>query len=687
MILAMVSAVLALEISWPISMLFSGLDRREASERLWVLVPVLVVCWYLFSVRRDIQSHDHERTETELHLRVADWLFVLLIVIHLAIQGNYANLRETLWMGFGTSVATATAVIFGSLFVRLSHVLRSGSRAEPPLDRKEHVFRRDWVAARLCFAVLVVLAPYYMIGLGDLIDAYHSAWVLNEAMSWLGDQPAGLVAPVQYGSLVYAPVYVVEHLIGWATASEVESAFVWLSILGAVFLVCFTTVASMLVSSVGHSLPSAYRWVAYALPGLALVFMTQGTPTFAARNTGTILALLTAVPVRNVLPMLLLVMLLMLFAGRVNAESGTEHVQSRSIWWHVAFLFVVAITMLNNFEFGAPIGLTGLTMWVILMLRSRASKSQVVLALPMLGLVALILFAIKSPTTGESYFSNWIAFSDGYGAESYSGVFMDEFGAHFVVIIWTFLSIMVGLKQLLFRHGDDRLGNSAVSLVMLYCGCWSLVCLTYFSGRSVPSGQLQSALVPLALLLLAWSLPIVAPLLGRSESVIDSKSVVVSLLSLSLLVASVLNIVDFGNRWSEIGSSANKQVELLWGTYPEELADDVLKENELHQPAAREDHIFVQIKYGNIFSHLTGMKRVGVLNGPDAIVTSERIRRMECASIEHQLNSTPGSRVFVHKDSLPTLDKGLSPLETFLRLCPDLGQSVKDTETFLIIDS
>ena len=683
----MVSAVLALEISWPTSVLFSGLDRREASERLWVLAPILIVCWYLLSVRKDAHGHDQEYNETDLRLRVADWLFVLFVVIHLAIQGNYANLRETFWMGFGTSVATATTVVFGVLSVRLRHNLRYGSQAELLPNGEEHSTQWSSVTARLCVTALIVLAPYYMIGVGDLIDGYHSAWVINEAMSWLGDQPAGLVAPVQYGSLVYAPVYLIDWLLGWVTSSAVVSAFVWLSILGAIFLVCFTAVASILISSVRELQSSAYRWVAYALPGLALVFMTQGTPTFATRNTGTILALLTAVPVRNVLPMVLLVMLLVLFTGRINAESGTEHVQSRSIWWHVAFLFAVAITMLNNFEFGAPIGLTSLTIWVILMLQSRASTSRVVLALPMLGLVSLILFAIKSPTTGESYFSNWIAFSDGYGARSYSGVFMDEFGAHFVVIIWTFLSVVVGLQQLLFRRGDERPGNSTISIVMLYCGCWSLVCLMYFSGRSVPSGQLQSALVPLALLLLAWSLPIVAPLLGRRESAVNSKSVVVSLLSLSLLVASVLNIVDFGNRWSEIGGSASEQVELLWGTYPEELADDVLKENDLHQPASSEDRIYVQIKYGNIFSHLTGMKTIGVLNAPDAIVTSERIRNMECTSLKQQLDASTGTRIFVHKDSLPTLDKGASELETFVRLCPELNKSVKDTETFLIIDS
>jgi hypothetical protein len=687
MILAMVSAVLVLEISWPISVLVSGLDRREASERLWVLAPIVIVCWYLLSIRKPAQSHDHERNETDLRLRVADWLFVLFVVIHLAIQGNYANLRETFWMGFGTSVATATAVVFGALFVRLRHNLRYGSQAELPPNGEEHSTQWSSVTARLCVTALIVLAPYYMIGVSDLIDAYHSAWVINETMSWLGDQPAGLVAPIQYGSLVYAPVYVVEYLIGWATSSAVMSAFVWLSILGAIFLVCFTTVASMLVSSVGNSLSSAYRWVAYVLPGLAVVFMTQGTPTFAARNTGTILALLTAVPVRNVLPMVLLIMLLALFGGRPPRESPSETVQVKSMWWHAAFLFVVAITMLNNFEFGAPLGLAGLTIWVSLILQTRASTSRVVLALPMLGLVTLILFAIKSPTTGESYFSNWIAFSEGFGAESFLAVSMDEFGAHFVVIIWTFLSIIVGLKQLLFRRGDASLGSITVSIVMLYCGCWSLVCLAYFSGRSVPSGQLQSALVPSALLLLAWSLPILAPLLGRRERAVNAKSVVVSLLSLSLLIGSLLNIVDFGNRWSELDGSASEQVELLWGTYPEELADDILNENELHQPAAREDLLFVQIKYGNIFSHLTGMKQVGVLNGPDAIVTSERIRKMECTSIDQQLKTTPGSRVFVHKDSLPTLDKGLSPLETFLRLCPDLSQSVKDTETFLIINS
>lgn len=685
--MALVSAVLALEISWPTSILFSGLDRREASERLWVLAPVVIVCCYLLFVWRDAQSYDHEFNETDLRLRVTDWLFVLFVVIHLAVQGNYANLRETLWMGFGTSVATATAVVFGALFVRLRHVLRAVSRAELPLDREEHSTQWNSVTARLCVTALIVLAPYYMIGVADLIDGYHSAWVINEAMSWLGDQPAGLVAPVQYGSLVYAPVYVVEYLIGWATSSAVMSAFVWLSILGAIFLVCFTTVASMLVSSVSYMRSSVYRWTAYVLPGLALVFMTQGTPTFAARNTGTILALLTAVPVRNMLPMVLLIMLLVLFAGKPNTESPTEHVRLRSIWWHVAFLLVVTITMLNNFEFGAPLALTSLTIWVILMLQSRASTSWAVLALPMLGFVVLILFAVKSPTTGESYFSNWIAFSEGFGAQSFLSVYMTNWGAHSMVIVWTYISIIAGLGQLLLRRGDAGRVNQTISIVMLYCGCWSLVCLMYFSGRSVPSGQLQSALVPLALLLLAWSLPVVTLLLGSRERAVNSKSVVVSLLSLSLLIGSVLNIVDFGNRWSELDGSASEQVELLWSTYPEELADDVFKENELHQPAAREDRIFVQIKYGNIFSHLTGMKQVGVLNGPDAIVTSERIRKMECTSIDQQLKTTPGSRVFVHKDSLPTLDKGLSPLETFLRLCPDLSQSVKDTETFLIINS
>jgi hypothetical protein len=80
LVMALVSAVLALEISWPTSILFSGLDRREASERLWVLAPVVIVCCYLLFVWRDAQSYDHEFNETDLRLRVTDWLFVLFVV-------------------------------------------------------------------------------------------------------------------------------------------------------------------------------------------------------------------------------------------------------------------------------------------------------------------------------------------------------------------------------------------------------------------------------------------------------------------------------------------------------------------------------------------------------------------------------------------------------------------------------
>lgn len=522
----MSTPILLFQITWPLD-LFSGLSRIELSERLWVLTPIVVVIWFLLREYRHSRRQVVRLTQVSIDVlnkttqsrrsrqaTLIEIVFIGVIAINIAFISPFGDLSESRWMGFGTTVAALMISIFSFVIWKFrASSARQTSVTLPVTDERLSRTQRE-VALQVSVGVVFVCAPYLFVGFSRIPDSGHSAYVFNEMLSWLSNRPVLFESVNQYGSVLYYPIVVVDRLLNLSTSDSLFGAFVWLSILNIAFMVCFVTVVVILVSSVGDLAKIGRAWVLYLLPILSVVFMTQGSRPIQNRNEGTILNLLAAVPVRSLLPLVLLLVLLWIPSKSLMYETNRHTTGLQRLTPHLVFLVFAIFAAMNNFEFGAPLALSALVLWGISLLRLGFSRWLFPLGLFAVGVFLAILLQSESTLTGESSFSHWVAFSRGFGSGGFANLPMDRFGAHYFVIVWTYISILVGLAQLLAPSTRLTLATMRQSITLVFCGCWCLVSLVYFSGRSVASGQLQSALIPLSILLVVWSLPVVSRLLG-----------------------------------------------------------------------------------------------------------------------------------------------------------------------------
>jgi hypothetical protein len=464
------------------------------------------------------------------------------------------------------------------------------------------------------------------------------------------------------------------------------SAIVWLSTLNVMFLIVFIACCVILVRSSGLDSHKQNTWPLYLLPVLAVVFMTQGTPRFASRNEGTLLTSFSAIPIRSLLPLALLLFLLCAIRFAQVEESSNRNRRLTLIGGQILFFVAAAVTLLNNFEFGSPMAVAGIAIWAIANWDSKLSRWWYLLIPATFLACIVVLFSVRSQSTGATYAAHWVEFSLAFGSEGFFGVSMPNLGAHSIVLVWAYISIAAGLARLLTNRGSRSLDEKRSAVTLVYCGCWCVASLMYFSGRSVMSGQLQISLIPLSLLLVVWAAPVTSL---RSNAFLEpsetERTSLISLLSIGLLFGSLFNIVDFGDKWSSVNGAQTTQLRSLWGMSSGDIADLIAEENQGDENVGVADKWFVYIAHPNLFSEFSGLATVGALNQPGDVVASESLRDLECTSIKRRIEGVERARIFVFKDSLP-ISEGRSPSQAFADICPGISFQSRETNTFLIID-
>jgi hypothetical protein len=354
-------------------------------------------------------------------------------------------------------------------------VVLSGTLRSRPRERA--------VTLALAGLALAVSLPFWIQVPAALGDPYHFGFTSEEV---------GSVAAGHFPLSDFAPQY-----------------SVLLPYLFAPFLVLFpaqapsVAVAGLLVLQlvtigIAVALPALAGGRRYVAPAVVVVV----PPLFVQLTNGSYIAsYFQGMPLRDVLPMMLiLTAFLVLRRGRA--------VEWRRPWPLLGLGAVCGATALNNPDFGiAAAAAVAITVALAqrgwrLMLRS--------VALVAAGAVTVfLLYSAVGLVNGTPVdWSAWLIFQTIFGSAGFSNVPMAAFGLH-VVMVALFIGASVTGFVLLRRSVEAGARGFAhrQGLLLALTGGWSMLCLPYIAGRSLPPTYLGGQGFQ-AVLFVACSLPL-----------------------------------------------------------------------------------------------------------------------------------------------------------------------------------
>jgi hypothetical protein len=339
----------------------------------------------------------------------------------------------------------------------------------------------------------------------------------------------------------------------------------------------------------------------------------------------------------------------------------------------VFFLLTCLATAINNFEFGLVLSISvplSLWIWIWRVDQLTIRKLSWILG-AFLPLLFVLMFLVKG-SAGEPLGSNWVGFSRGFGADGAYNIPIPNFGVHMLFVGWFGATLAMGMSILIKFDGSTQRGRHTglISLVMVNASVWGFASLAYFSGRSIVSGQLQLSLIPLSIILVAWSA--FAFMKFKSVNDVDADAFFASskqarcprvtlLFAPALLVASAVNLPNpmWGIR--SIKPTVTSSVQNSWR--------DVVLQGDLqilfqHYGISSSTPTYSQ--FGNLGKELLGVIPTGVLNSPLDTTISEVLRDADCNSLLRTVRSAPQRLIAIDMTSLPMQGIGW--------LCPGLRQ-------------
>ena len=385
-----------------------------------------------------------------------------------AAQNYFENYKGQLWFGFGAKVALI-AILFVGILYTISNNRKSGISFQIP--------------KRTTLLIWLILALFYLPSVlqfhHGIIDLRHSLYVFNElAGPAAGKYPLGNFTS-QYSNLLGYPIILISI---FSKGAAITIMSYWTSLLTIIeFLVI-----GLILRRINRKLPLA---LLIAFPVFLILVKQNESETVL----GSLATLISAIPVRTLMPLLICLALL-------------TQLENRHPLWNSVMLGVVSgFAIINNFEFGVTaflsVNVTLLLLVIFQHLRLRIWLISIATTVIILASFMLFLLIIRTPMQIQRY----VAFSVGFGKDGFGNVPMPFFGTYFLLFSILGIGVITGIFVLCnvgdtnsLRTVEDSSRKKSAALT-LYAGMWGIFTFPYYIGRSVTSGQLQIFLIPAAL--------------------------------------------------------------------------------------------------------------------------------------------------------------------------------------------
>ena len=564
--------------------------------------------------------------------KVAAWVSSSVLFLSLSWTTYYGDTKEIVWSGFGVEIGLIALAIVAFLFV-----IPVG-RAD--LDR---IGAKQFLSTVQPFVWAIVLGFYLPSVLQQptgVIYANDARHPLNEYISAVtGNYLLGSYTP-RYSALLTWPLAIFRNLA--STDSIIAITFAWVNLL----IVLQFLVMGKLVKRIFPSLPFG---ICIAIP--VVLSLVKGQPN--ERPLGSIAVLMSAIPGRTLLPIVLL------YVFTIWATSESRPARSFGV---IGTGIVAVFTVVNNFEFGST-ALLALAVSIVLGWRfypQQISKRETLLFC-LSGSITFGLVVLGFRLMGHPL-DMWkvIAFTRVFGKQGFGSIAMPTFGLFIMIFALLGSSASLGIRRLTNASRLTNLPKDLLSgtIVAMYIGVWGTLSLLYYAGRSTNSGQLQIFLIPLSLAICAI-LKIAGN--GHNESshshtfadFLRIKSPT-SFLLFAIPIVSLAQIPDPAYEWNRFFRGDRWSVEII-------LESDVGKAINTFAVGKDRNTLYYFGVNPNLTQLATGLKSVLGVNHPSDLWVSPTIQALGCEPIARLKPMV----VLVPTDDLPEIEMN--------RLCQQEG--------------
>lgn len=321
-----------------------------------------------------------------------------------------------------------------------------------------------WRAGSLVIVglTLALVIPAWLQIPGAVRDPGHFVYTVDEIAS---------VAGGHFPLSDYAPQYSV--LLPFLAAPVLRAAPVHATVLALLVLLALQLVA--LAAAV--TLPVLVGGRRMAGPAMLVVL----APTFAMTNSGgSASTYFAGMPLRVVLPVVTILVAYLALRDRPTVDV-------RDPWRWVGLGAVAGAAALNNPDYGLPVYVAVIVTVVVAATGLRARSISVAL-LVVGGVVVFAAYGLLGTLVGRPvHWAVWLVFQRVFGAAGFLNVAMRPFGLHIAIVALFVAASAMGF--VLVRVSVRRSASGAMyrqGLLLCLAGGWSLLCLPYMAGRSLP---------------------------------------------------------------------------------------------------------------------------------------------------------------------------------------------------------
>ena len=454
---------------------FANLSQAEIADRLTVVILLMLCVIGFFMIPIYVSRLI---SETAINL----WSIIALALTILTISWRWGDplfveYSKVMWFGWGDKFALLSLAISLLLTYLISNRFK-----------RIHDFDKSDVTSLLNVGAYIVLFCYYLPSaiqpFKGIIDLYHSRYVLNDFLIMAsGAMPYSEIAP-QYAGFLSWPLKAISFL---PPDVVVNSALVWVNLLVVTEIFCIAYVTK-------KSLDIKYWGISVLIPVAVIYVKVQPNIHSVEEATyrrawGGIAAGMSAIPVRSVLPVVLLFL--------ISELATRSQSRTKTIFCFLTGMFLI-FTAFNNIEFGVP---ASIAVIIILFFTTRLSLvSRNDLLKVFFGSLGSLAFMFASYKVNDSSINltNWLLMVRAHGVDGFGNLEMPFFG------LWTFFYAILGASAIIgsnylfrvFRSTKPDNPEIRSATLLTFGGLWGSATLFYFSGRSLVP-EIVTSLIPL----------------------------------------------------------------------------------------------------------------------------------------------------------------------------------------------
>ncbi|MCG2798746.1 MAG: hypothetical protein L6367_09425 [Cellulomonas sp.] len=321
-----------------------------------------------------------------------------------------------------------------------------------------------WRAAGLLVAALVLAlaVPAWIQTPATVVDPRHFGYTSDELSA---------VAAGRFPLFDYFPQYTVVLPYLFAVPLALWPAHAPAVVLSGMLILQLVTLVAAVV------LPNLVAGRRFLAASVAIVVPAVFVPV---ANGTTASSYFQGMPLRDVLPVLTLLLTMVLLRSRPTARWAVP-------WPWLALGAASGVTALNNPDFG----LAAAAAVVVTVIIVQRSLGDLVRALVPLGaglLVPFLLYSAAGAANGTPVdWPAWLVFERVFGPAGLANVPMGAFGLHVAIVGLFVAASAIGFVLVLSSPRDKSSFAYRQGLLLALVGGWSLLALPYLAGRSVPS--------------------------------------------------------------------------------------------------------------------------------------------------------------------------------------------------------